>query len=337
MATAVSTDRLTKDFRTGFWRPTPFRALDDLTLEIPVGGVFGLLGPNGAGKSTTLKLLMNLLWPTSGRAEILGFPPGHLEARRQLGFLPEHPTFYDHLSARELLTYYAGLFGLRGADKAARADAVLDEVGLDGDARRRRIRSYSKGMVQRVGLAQALVNDPALVVLDEPMSGLDPLGRREVRELILQLRDAGRTVLFSSHILSDAEALCSRVGILNRGRLVASGSLDELLAGRTGRGTEVIVADLPPEAADRLRAAARTTTSIAAGRYAFELAPEVRPEPFIAELAAAGATLVSVTPLRTTLEDVFVESVGAAPVHAHTSAARGGAAGGNAGRPREVA
>jgi ABC-2 type transport system ATP-binding protein len=309
MATAVLFDRLTKDFQTGFWRTRPHRALDALSLEIHVGGVFGLLGPNGAGKSTTLKLLMNLLWPTSGRAEVFGFSPGDVEARRRIGFLPENPTFYDYLTAEELLAYYAGLFGLRGQDRARRARSVLDEVGLDEAARRRPIRTYSKGMVQRVGLAQALVNEPALVVLDEPMSGLDPIGRREVREVILRLRDAGRTVLFSSHILSDAESLCSRVGILSRGQLVASGSLGELLADRAVRGTEVIAETVRPAAAERLGAGAARVTEIAAGRYSFELAPGVRPEPFVANLASLGGTLVSVMPLRTTLEDVFVERV----------------------------
>jgi ABC-2 type transport system ATP-binding protein len=313
MATAVHTDRLTKDFQTGFWRPRPHRALNALSLDIAEGGVFGLLGPNGAGKSTTLKLLMNLLWPTSGRAEIFGLPAGHVDARQRIGFLPENPTFYDYLSAEELLAYYAGLFGSRGSDRARRASVVLDEVGLDAAARRRPMRTYSKGMVQRVGLAQALVNDPALVVLDEPMSGLDPLGRREVREVILRLRDAGRTVLFSSHILSDAESLCSRVGILSRGELVACGSLGELLAGRAGRGTEVIAEGLTAQSADRLAAGAARMTPIAPGRYHYELAPSVRPEPFVAHIVAAGGALVSVTPLRTTLEDVFVEKVTHAP------------------------
>ena len=177
--------------------------------------MFGLLGPNGAGKSTTLKLILNLLWPTSGRAEVFGCPAGDLGARRRLGFLPENPTFYDHLTAEEVLGYFAGLFGLTGEERRRRVARVLDDVGL-ADGRRRPLRQLSKGMVQRVGLASALVNDAELIILDEPMSGLDPIGRREVRELILRLRDEGRTVLFSSHILSDAELLCSRVAILAR-------------------------------------------------------------------------------------------------------------------------
>ncbi len=233
MSSAVVAERLTKDFRVGFWRHRPHRALDSLSLEIPRGDVFGLLGPNGAGKSTTLKLLLNLIWPTAGRVEVLGGPPGSVSARQRLGFLPENPTFYDHLTAEELLAYFAGLFGHRGEAGRRRASSLLDQVGLGAD-RRRPLRQVSKGMLQRVGLAQALVNDPELVILDEPMSGLDPIGRREVRELILRLRDAGRTIVFSSHVLSDAEMLCSRVGILAKGRLVALGGVSELDGPRRG-------------------------------------------------------------------------------------------------------
>jgi ABC-2 type transport system ATP-binding protein len=307
MATAISTDRLTKDFTTGFWRPRPHRGLDGLTFEIPIGGVFGLLGPNGAGKSTTLKLLVNLLRPTSGHARVLGLAPGDVRAHRRLGFLPEHPTFYDYLTAEELLTYFAGLFGYPAAECRARAGRTLDRVGLGAD-RRRPLRQYSKGMVQRVGIAQALVNDPELVIFDEPMSGLDPIGRREVRELILQLRDEGRTILFSSHILSDAELLCSRVGILARGRLAASGTLADLTAG-TARGWEVVASGVGDAFVERARARSARVTAIGDGRFGFDLTGADRPEPFVAELSASGATLVSVTPLRTTLEDVFLERV----------------------------
>jgi ABC-2 type transport system ATP-binding protein len=307
MATAVATERLTKDFTTGFWRPKPHRGLDGLTFEIPTGGVFGLLGPNGAGKSTTLKLLLNLLRPTAGTATVLGLAPGDIRAHQRLGFLPENPTYYDHLTAEELLGYFAGLFGYSAADCQARASRALDRVGLAGD-RRRPMRQYSKGMIQRVGIAQAILNDPDLVILDEPMSGLDPVGRREVRELILELRDEGRTVLFSSHILSDAELLCSRVGILARGRLVAGGTLGELTSG-TNRGWEVVAAGVTESLATRIRSRGTRATAIGPDRYSFDLAATERPEPFVAELVAGGATLVSVNPLRTTLEDVFLERV----------------------------
>ncbi len=310
MATAVVTEGLTKDFRAGFWRSRPHRALDGLSFEIPTGGVFGLLGPNGAGKSTTLKILINLLWPSAGRAQVFGRPPGDVEAHRRLGFLPENPTFYDHLTAEELLTYFAGLFGYSPADRRARANRFLDMVGIGAD-RRRLLRHYSKGMVQRVGIAQALINDPELVILDEPMSGLDPIGRRDVRDLILHLRDEGRTVLFSSHILSDAELLCSRVAILAKGKLVAAGALSELTAAQPGSGDgwEVVAINVQPDVADRLTARVRRATCIAPGRYSFELAPELRPETLVADLASAGASVVSLTPVRTTLEDVFMERI----------------------------
>jgi ABC-2 type transport system ATP-binding protein len=306
MATAVSTDRLTKDFTTGFWRPRPHRGLDGLTFEIPTGGVFGLLGPNGAGKSTTLKLLLNLLKPSAGSARVLGMAPGDVRAHQRLGFLPENPTFYDYLTAEELLTYFAGLFGYSPADRKVRAARMLDRVGL-GEDRRRPMRQYSKGMVQRVGIAQALVNDPELVILDEPMSGLDPVGRHDIRTLILQLRDEGRTVLFSSHILSDAELLCSRVGILAKGKLVAAGTVSELTVD-AARGWEIVAASVSEALAARLQTRVRKTTAIGDGRFSFDLADE-RPEPFVAELIAAGASLVSVAPLGTTLEDVFMERV----------------------------
>ena len=313
MPTVVRTDRLSKDFSTGFWRPRPHRALDAFSLEIPSGGVFGLLGPNGAGKSTTLKLLIGLLKPTSGQAEVLGRPPGDVIAHSRLGFLPENPTFYDHLTAEELVAYFAGLFGYQGEARRARVARVLDLVGLGAD-RRRLLREYSKGMIQRVGLAQALVNDPEFIMLDEPMSGLDPIGRREVRELIFRLRDEGRTVLFSSHILSDAEQLCSRVGILAKGRLVAAGTVAELAAGagESRRGWEIVVAALPEATVARLGPRIKRATAIADGRYSLEIGSDVRPEQIVGDLAGAGATLVSVTPLGTTLEDAFLKALGTA-------------------------
>src|SRR6185436_18213442 len=224
---AIALQELTKDYAVGFWRKRPYRALDRLTLDVEAGEVFGFLGPNGAGKTTTLKLLMQLVFPTSGRAELLGRPLGDLDAKRKIGFLPENPYFYDYLTAEELLTYIASLFGYRGSDRAARASRLLDLVSI-GAERRMQLRKFSKGMLQRVGIAQALINDPELVILDEPMSGLDPLGRRDVRSLILGLRDAGVTVFFSSHVLSDAEALCTRVAILAKGRLVTQGRLSEI-------------------------------------------------------------------------------------------------------------
>ena len=305
MAAIVRTEHLTKDFSAGFWRSRPQRALDDVSLDVPAGGIFGLLGPNGAGKSTTLKLLVGLLKPTSGRAEVFGQAPREISARARLGFLPENPSFYDELSAEELLVYFSGLCGHPSSDRRERARRVLDLVGL-GDDRQRRLRQYSKGMVQRVALAQALVNDPELVILDEPMSGLDPAGRHDVRQIIVRLRDEGRTVVFSSHILPDAELLCTSVGILSKGRVVAFGSLSELTAG-AARGWEVVVDGLTDEAAARLGTRVRKVTRIADRRYSLELEPDSRPEALVAELSATGAVLVSVTPLRATLEEFFLQ------------------------------
>jgi ABC-2 type transport system ATP-binding protein len=311
---ALHTEELTKDYAIGFWRKRPYRALDRLSIRVPAGEVFGFLGPNGAGKTTTLKLLMQLVFPTSGRAEMLGRPVGDLSAKRRIGYLPEHPYFYDYLTAEELLRYFARLFGFSGADAAARATRLLDEVGIGGE-RRMQLRKFSKGMLQRVGIAQALVNDPELVIFDEPMSGLDPLGRRDVRALILRLRDRGCTVFFSSHVLSDAEALCSEVAILARGRLVATGRLTEMLAFRA-RGWEMVVAGVSDALAGALASRARKAVRIGEGRYVLDLPLDPPPDRLLAEIAAGGAHLVSLNPIRETLEDFFVEQVTAQPVFA---------------------
>jgi ABC-2 type transport system ATP-binding protein len=306
---ALSTFELTKDYAVGFWRKRPYRALDQLTLDVAEGEVFGFLGPNGAGKTTTLKLLMQLVFPTSGRAEILGRPLGDLDVKRRIGYLPENPYFYDHLTAEELLVYFAGLFGYTLADRRARASQLLDEVGIGGE-RRLQLRKFSKGMLQRVGIAQALINEPELVILDEPMSGLDPLGRRDVRSLILKLRDRGTTVFFSSHVLSDAEALCSRVAILAKGRLVSSGRLTDLLA-FNAHGWELIVSGLDEGRLDAFASSVRRRIQLGPGRYQLELQGDKPPERLLSELTAAGAQLVSLNPIRATLEDVFVEQVAA--------------------------
>jgi ABC-2 type transport system ATP-binding protein len=304
---ALATYELTKDYAVGFWRKRPYRALDNVTFSVERGEVFGFLGPNGAGKTTTLKLLMQLVYPTSGRAEILGQPLGSLSVKRRVGYLPENPYFYDHLTAEELLTYFAGLFGYAGGDRRRRAGRLLDEVGI-GAERRLQLRKFSKGMLQRVGIAQALINDPELVIFDEPMSGLDPLGRREVRAMILALRDRGCTVFFSSHVLSDAEALCNRVAILAKGRLIALGRLSEMLAFEA-RGWELIVSDAAPGAIAAIAPRVRQTMEIGPGRYQLELPLEPPPDRLLAELTATGARLVSLNPVRATLEDFFVEQV----------------------------
>jgi ABC-2 type transport system ATP-binding protein len=305
--TALATDELTKDYAVGFWRPRPYRALDRLTLEVEAGEVFGFLGPNGAGKTTTLKLLMQLVYPTSGRAELLGKPIGDPAAKRRIGYLPENPNFYDYLTAEELLRYFAGLFGYRGAEVRQRVNRLLDEVGI-GAERRLQLRKFSKGMLQRVGIAQALINDPELVIFDEPMSGLDPLGRREVRALILRLRDRGCTVFFSSHVLSDAEALCSRVAILAKGRLVTAGRLNEMLAFKA-RGWELVASSVPQPFLAVISPRATKVTRIGEDRFSFELPLGLPVDRIVSDLTAAGASLVSLNPIRDTLEDFFVEQV----------------------------
>ena len=318
MSIALATFDLAKDYSVGFWRKRPYHALKGLTLEVREGEVFGFLGPNGAGKTTTLKLLMQLVFPTAGRAEMLGRPLGDLSVKRRVGYLPENPYFYDHLTAEELLVYFGALFGYDGAESRRRASRLLDQVGIGGE-RRLQLRKFSKGMLQRVGIAQALLNDPDLVIFDEPMSGLDPLGRRDVRAMILALRDRGCTVFFSSHVLSDAEALCSRVAILARGRLVSAGNLSEMLAFEA-RGWELVVGGIPNEGALAPGAGIRRVVPIGGGRYALELPLDPPPDRVLGELAAAGAKLISLNPIRPTLEDLFVEQVTASDV---TSAPRG--------------
>ncbi len=307
MSAAIRVDDLTKDYAVGFWRRRPYRALDRLSLEIAPGEVFGFLGPNGAGKTTTLKLLMQLIYPTSGRAEILGRPVGDVSMRHRIGFLPENPYFYDYLTAEELLTYFAQLLDVPAADRKARVSGLLDRVGI-GRERRFQLRKFSKGMIQRVGIAQALLNDPEVIFLDEPMSGLDPLGRRDVRSLILELRDQGRTVFFSSHILADAEALCSRVAVVAGGKLAAIGRLGEL-AEFEARGWELVVSNLSAAALERFRPLTTSVTEIGPGRYTLDLPLTHAPEKLIPEIAATGATVVSMNPVRETLEDFFVQRI----------------------------
>lgn len=303
----IQLEHLTKDYHVGFWRPRPYRALDGLSFDVRRGEVFGCLGPNGAGKTTTLKLLMRLVFPTAGTATILGRPLDDLAMRHRIGFLPENPTFYDYLTGEELLTYFAQLCGRTAAEARVRAAGLLDRVGI-GAERRLAVRRYSKGMVQRLGLAQALVNDPELIVLDEPMSGLDPLGRRDVRTLILQLRDEGRTVFFSSHILSDAETLCSRVAILAAGRLQAVGGMHELVEFSV-RGWELLLDGVSADLHAALERQGNAVTTVGDGRVHVHLVAPAAPEPLLQQVTAAGARVLSLTAVRETLEDVFVRYV----------------------------
>ena len=302
----IEIDNLTCDYRVGFWRKRVVRALDGLSLRVEAGEVFGFLGPNGAGKTTTFKLLMGMSRPAGGTARILGRPIGDRAVRARIGYLPEQPYFYDYLTARELVEYFGALFGLGRSERRERAARLLAQVGLAGDADKP-LRRFSKGMLQRVGLAQALVNEPEILFLDEPMSGLDPLGRREVRDLIAGLRAAGRTIFFSSHILTDVEAMCDRVAILDRGRLVEAGRLSEILAAR-GTEIEIVLTGLDEAGlarVARLALDARPTPEGARLRLAGD-----RDLPALLAVAhEAGARLVSVAPARETLEDLFVREV----------------------------
>jgi len=303
---AIEIHNLTKDFHVGFWKKRPVRALDGLSLSVEPGEIFGFLGPNGAGKTTTLKLLMNLIRPTEGNARILGEPVDQVAMRRRIGFLPENPYFYDYLTAEEFLKYVGALFHIRQPELARRVKDLLETVGLS-DARKTQLRKFSKGMVQRVGIAQAIINNPEVVFLDEPMSGLDPLGRREVRQVIGSLRSKGVTVFFSSHILPDVETLCDRVAILNKGKLVAVGALNEILRVEI-QGHEIILARLSPAALASLKTKCDEVT-VLGDRVHIRAATSKQAGCIVSEAVAGGAELVSVNPIRPSLEEYFLHEV----------------------------
>ncbi len=229
---AIEINGLEKTYSVGFWRKRPKCALKPLHLTVEEGEIFGFLGPNGAGKTTTLKMLMGLVFPTGGSARILGMDINDPQMKAQIGFLPEQPYFYDYLTAHELLEYYGRLSGVPAKELPPRIEKVLERVGLR-DVRGVQLRKFSKGMLQRVGIAQAILHEPKIVFFDEPMSGLDPMGRREVRDLMEQLKQEGKTVFFSTHILSDAEALCDRVAVIHQGELRGVGAVAELTSGST--------------------------------------------------------------------------------------------------------
>jgi ABC-2 type transport system ATP-binding protein len=302
----VEITNLTKDYEVGFWRKRKVRALDDLSLSIESGQIFGFLGANGAGKTTTLKLLMRLIFPTAGSARILGHDIQDVRMHERIGYLPENPYFYDYLTAREFLDYCAEIFGYGAAERKKRAADLLARVKLDEKSWDTQLRKFSKGMLQRVGLAQSLINDPEIVFLDEPMSGLDPVGRREVRDLIASLRHDGKTVFMCSHILSDIEVLCDRVAILKRGRLAQVGPLDELR-----RGTEDI------NRMEVLAIGADVTTlrqhlnggdiSATPRGLRIEIDAENEIENVLAALRRAGGKVVSIQPVKQSLEELFLD------------------------------
>jgi ABC-2 type transport system ATP-binding protein len=296
---------LCKTYRTGFWRKTEKAGLKGVSFAVEEGEIFGCLGPNGAGKTTMLKILMGLIFPTAGRATILGMDIHDPRVKRQIGFLPEQPYLYDYLTPLELLEYYAGLSGMAAAGRRRQCLAALERAGIS-DAAETPMRKCSKGMLQRVGIAQAIVHAPRIVFLDEPMSGLDPVGRREVRELIQALHDEGTTVFFSTHILTDAEALCDRVAVLHQGEL---------------KGVEV-VADLLSRARGRMEITWQGAAHIEAiraislhyhgtGESVRAVVEEAATDRAIDAVRAAGARLVSVTPVHGTLEEYFLRQIDA--------------------------
>ena len=305
---------LEKTYMVGFWRKRPKRALQPLHLTVEDGEIFGFLGPNGAGKTTTLKMLMGLVFPTAGTARILGKDWTDPEVKAQIGFLPEQPYFYDYLTAHELLDYYGQLSGVPGRDRKNRVEEILGRVGLT-DIRGIQLRKFSKGMLQRVGIAQAILHNPRLVFLDEPMSGLDPLGRREVRDLMLQLQQEGKTVFFSTHILSDAEALCDRVAIIHKGELRGVGAVEELTKSVQGKVEVIWQGTQLPASMKALGAEFHVT-----GDTVRAVIAENQQDAAIDALRRERLRLISLTPLRTSLESYFVEKLQHTQTTAGTSA-----------------
>src|ERR1700740_1885392 len=301
---AIVIEGLTKDYPVGFWRKRMRRSLDQLSLQVEEGEVFGFLGPNGAGKTTTLKLLMGLIFPTAGTASIRGRSIDDVAMHTDIGYLPEQPYFYDYLTARELLDYYARFSGYGRAERVQRAGKFLELVGLT-PAADVQLRKFSKGMLQRAGIAQAILHDPQVIFLDEPMSGLDPVGRREVRDIILDLKKQGRTIFFSTHILSDAEMLCDRVAVLLDGNLRGVGSPGEIVSMEV-QGMEILFEvgkqhTLPANIAARAKNIGN--------RYRIEVA-EQELYAVLDQLRGCEGRILSVAPLRPSLEDYFFNLVG---------------------------
>lgn len=309
MDNVIEINSLTKDYKSGFWFKKNVRALDDLTLNVRGGQIFGFLGGNGAGKTTTIKILMGLLFPTAGSAKILGRDIGDVDMHREIGYCPENPYFYDYLTARELMNYFGEIFGIEKARRAETSEKLLDMVGLEKKSWDRQLRKFSKGMLQRVGLAQSLINDPKIVFLDEPMSGLDPMGRREIRELIAGLREKGKTVFMSTHILSDIEALCDEVAILRGGRLAATGKLDDLLA-KSGEERVFEINFNGINSADissRLNGAKPLSITDKASGISIHTNNEDEIDQILRAGRDAGGRLISVQPVRQSLEELFVK------------------------------
>jgi ABC-2 type transport system ATP-binding protein len=294
---------ITKVFKSSL-RGRCLYTLGPIDLSVEAGEIFGYLGPNGAGKTTTIKLAMSLLRPTSGRVRCFGEPSGSARSRRRVGFLPEQPSFYQHLSARELLEFYGDMSGISRRDGARRAAELLEAVGLARCADTA-VSKFSKGMLQRIGLAQALVNDPDLIILDEPLSGLDPAGRREFRDLILDLGRKGKTIFFSSHVLQDVEMICDRVGILAGGKIVTVASVAEVLKNSV-EWVEIQVDHLPIESARLLRIGEVASLG---DKTVVRVAGSEETNGAIARLMAMGGRIAAVLPMRRTLEDYFLSQI----------------------------
>ena len=301
----IRAEELRKVYRTGFWM-RPVEAVRGVSFEVKQGEIFGFIGPNGAGKTTAIKMLTGLIQPTSGRCWIQGLPATDPDSRRKLGFLPEGTFFHEYLTAREFLHFHGALLGVPREQREERIPRLLERVGLS-HAADRQIRRYSKGMRQRAGLAQTLIGDPDVVILDEPMSGLDPLGRKEVRDLILGLRDEGKSVFFTSHILQDAEVICDSVAIILGGRVVQAGYLDDLL-GQEISGVEIVAEGLSEALFEELRAGA-VRAVVQGGRFLFELEDEAQADKVVLRLREGGAKLRSLVPRRRSLEDLLVADI----------------------------
>jgi len=302
---ALSIRGLGKSFRVGV-RQQRVAAVDALDLQVEPGSIFGFVGPNGAGKSTTIKMLVGLIAPTAGDASIFGLPIRDPKSRNAVGYLPENPSFHDFLRPLEVLDLMGRLSGMSGPALRRRAEEQLELVGLSG-ARDLTVRKFSKGMVQRLGIAQAMMHDPPLLILDEPMSGLDPIGRKEVRDLVVALGKRGKTIFFSTHILGDVETICDRVGMILKGKLVAQGELSKLLDGSI-RSLDLRCGGLPDAAFDGLRALA-TDGSRAGESWSFSFPDLASANAAVAQVIRSGGTVHALQPNRENLEDTFVRLV----------------------------
>ncbi len=302
MTAAIRTENLTKTYSS---RWTGKRnVVNNLNIEVKEGEIFGLLGPNGAGKTTAIKILLGIIYPTSGQAWIMGHDCMDVQTHYQLSYLPEKPYYYDHMTGAEILDFYARLFHIGGLERKQRIEKLLEQVGLAGDARKP-IGQYSKGMQQRIGLAQCLLNEPRILFLDEPTGGLDPVAHIEIRNLILQLRDEGKTIFISSHELSDVERICDRVVMMDKGDVVKEGTLDELLAG--GR-VEVIADHASQEMHDKLQGNG-AIVSLSDGRLIVDVPDDGSVNQVLDLLRTGNAQINSVIPRRKRLEDLFVETM----------------------------